>query len=97
MRSDLGVDTALGNTLIEVKVGIADLRAVRMALVQLAYRMARQPSSRGFLVLADVSVPPERLREEWKRTASVLRSDLHERISLYVLEGGTIHRDPSRP
>jgi hypothetical protein len=97
MSSNLGVDASNGDTLIEVKVGVSDLRTVRMALVQLAYRTARQPSSRGFLVLADVSLPPERLREEWQRTASVLRPDLHERISLYILEGERfvgIPRDP---
>src|SRR5450755_2184808 len=97
MHSNVGADAVAGDTLVEVKIGVADLRTVRMALVQLAYRTARQPASRGFLVLADVSVPPERLREEWQRTASVLRPDLHERISLYILEGERfvgIPRDP---
>jgi hypothetical protein len=97
MPSDLGVDAVFGDTMVEVKIAVTDLRAVRIGLMQLAYGMARQPSSRGLLVLADVSVPSDRLREEWQRTMAILRPDLNERISLCILEGNRfvgLPRDP---
>jgi hypothetical protein len=81
---DLGVDAVVGDKLIEVKVGVAGLRSVRMGLMQLAYGLAQQPKSHGFLVLVDGGVTLDRLREEWQRAASVLRPTLRDRLSLCI-------------
>jgi hypothetical protein len=81
---DLGVDAIVGDTLIEVRAGVAGLRSVRMGLMQLAYGLAQEPRSRGVLVLPDTSVTLERLREEWTRTVSVLRPDFRNRLSLCI-------------
>ena len=93
----LDVDAVVGDKLIEVKIGVAGLRSVRLGLMQLAYGMAEESTYHGFLVLADASVTVERLRQEWKRAVSVLRPDLRSRLHLCVAEGDRfigIPRDP---
>jgi hypothetical protein len=82
---------------IEVKDGVSGLRSVQVGLMQMAYALARQPKRRGILLLRDVSVSLQRLREEWGRAASVLRPDLLHRLSIGVDQGGQfvgIPRDP---
>jgi len=93
----LSVDAGVGNRLIEVKVGVAALRTIRMGLMQLAYNLSQRPSFQGFLVLPDVTVTRKRLEEEWQLAASVLRPDLLGRLSLCMSDGDHfvgIPRDP---
>lgn len=92
-----GVDAEIGHRLIEVKSGVAALRTVRMALMQLAYSMAERPGSAGFLVLPDIRMTPQRLREEWRAASSVLRPEIAERMTVCVIDGDRcrgIPRDP---
>jgi hypothetical protein len=86
-RNDKGRDAAVGDRLIDVKAGVSGLRSVQVGLMQMAYALARQPKRRGFLVLTDVSVGLERLRDEWQRAASVLRPDLLSRLSICIDQG----------
>ncbi len=87
----------MGHRLIEVKCGVAALRTVRMALMQLAYYMAARPGSEGILVLPDIRVTRQRLQEEWRAASSVLRPEIAERITVCVIDGDRfpgIPRDP---
>jgi hypothetical protein len=93
----LSVDAEVGNRLIEVKVGVAALRSVRMGLMQVAYELSQRSSFQGFLVLPDVTVTRKRLEEEWQIAASVLRPDLMKRLILCISDGDHfvgIPRDP---
>ena len=99
-KSDNGADAQRASKLIEVKAGVSGLRSVQAALMQMAYALARQPKRRGVLVLTDVSVGVQRLRDEWQRAASVLRPDLLSRLSICVDQGDRfvgIPRDPDVP
>ena len=91
------VDAEVGNRLIEVKVGVTDLRNVRMGLLHLAYVLGQRPGFEGFLVLPNAKVTRKRLEEEWQLAASVLRPDLLDLLSLCISDGDHfvgIPRDP---
>ncbi len=97
-RSDYKADAVVGNRLIEVKTGVSALRSIRTDLMQLAYATARLPKVEAFLVLPHVTVTRERLEEEWRLAASVLRPELLGRISLCLVDQDRfigIPRDPS--
>ena len=94
---NLGVDAEVGHRLIEVKIGAAALRSIRMSLMQLAYVMAVRPGAEGFLVLPDVKVTQERLQREWQLAASVLRPELSDRLSLCISEGDGFIGIPRTP
>jgi hypothetical protein len=79
-----GLDAEVGHRLVEVKAGVAALRSVRNALMQLAYAMTKRPGSEAFLVLLDTAVTRERLQREWELAAAVLRPELLERLSLCI-------------
>ncbi|MGD0904438.1 MAG: hypothetical protein ABR924_15985 [Terracidiphilus sp.] len=96
-RKFAGVDAEIGNRLIAMKPRVAALRSVRVALMQLAYALAERPASAGFLVLPDVSVTPERLRDEWRLASSVLRSDVLNRLSICTGEAEHLVGIPQDP
>lgn len=68
-----------------------------MGLMHVAYTLARQPKRRGVLLLQDVSVSLQRLRDEWGRAASVLRPDVLHRLSICVDQGGRFVGIPHDP
>jgi hypothetical protein len=96
-RHDIGVDHEIGHRLIEVKIGVAGLRSVRMGLMQLAYALIERPQSEGYLVLSEVAITPERLEQEWKHAAAVLRPETLDRIVLCVEAAGQITGIPRPP
>ena len=81
------VDAQVGNRLIDVKMGVTDLRNVRMGLLHLAYVVSQRSGFEGFLVLPNVEVTRNRLEDEWQLAASVLRPDILERLSICIGEG----------
>ena len=83
---DLGIDAEVGNRLIQVRIGVAALRSVRLGLMQLAYALSERRGFTGFLVLADPSVTRKRLQSEWQLAASVLRPEVSNRIILCILK-----------
>ena len=96
-KSDSGADGADASELIELKAGVSGVRSVQVALMEMAYALARQPKRRGVLVLTHASVGIQRLRDEWQRAASVLRPELLNRLSICVDQGERfvgIPRDP---
>jgi hypothetical protein len=96
---DLGIDAEVGNRLIQVRIGVAALRSIRLGLMQLAYALSERRDSTGFLALVDTTVTRKRLQREWQQAAAVLRPELSERITLCILNGGTficIPRDPDQ-
>ena len=96
-HTDLRVDAEVGHRLIEVKVGVTDLRNVRMGLMHLAYVVSQRSGFEGFLVLPNATVTRNRLEQEWQLAASVLRPDLIDRLSLCMGESDHfigIPRDP---
>jgi hypothetical protein len=94
---DFGVDAEVGHWLIEVKIGVAGLRSVRMSLMQLAYALAERPDSEGILVLSDVAITRERLQREWQHATSVLRREMLDRLVLCIEEHGEISGIPRTP
>ena len=94
---DLGIDAEIGHRLVDVKIGVAGLRSVRMGLFQLAYALADRPNSEGFLVLSDVAITRERLEREWQHAASVLRPEMLNRLSLCIEENGHFSGIPRNP
>jgi hypothetical protein len=95
--SDLGIEAEVGNRLIEVKIGVAGLRSVRLGLMQMAYALAERPQSKGYLVLSQVGITRERLLKEWKYAEAVLRPETLERMVLCIEEGGKIGGIPQTP
>jgi hypothetical protein len=87
---DLDIDAEVGHRLIEVKIGAAGVRGVRMGLMQLAYALAKRPGSEGILVLSDPVITEERLRKEWERAANVLRSEVMNRLILCTEKQGRV-------
>jgi hypothetical protein len=86
----LGIDAEVGHRLIEVKIGAAGIRGVRMGLMQLAYALAKRPETEGILVLSDAAITEERLLEEWKQAATVLRADVMNRLTLCIEKEGRV-------
>lgn len=96
-KHDLTVDAEVEHRLIEVKIGIAGLRNVRLGLMQLAYALTERPDSDGYLVLSDVEVTWERLEAEWKKAAAVLRPEHLARMTLCIEQEREIRGIPRTP
>jgi hypothetical protein len=97
LRQITGADAEIGHRLISVNAGVAALRTVRVGLMQLAYAVAKRPGSVGLLVLPDVSVTTERLRDEWQLASSVLRPEVLNRMSICIGEGANWIGIPNDP
>ncbi|HTM58435.1 MAG TPA: hypothetical protein VL123_08480 [Candidatus Udaeobacter sp.] len=80
-------DAEIDGHLVEVKFGVTALRSIREGLLQLAYAMAERPDRSALLILPDVSITRERLDQEWRRAASVLKPGLARRLTLCVPNG----------
>ncbi|EEF58208.1 hypothetical protein [Pedosphaera parvula] len=91
------VDARVGNALIEVKFGVDALRTVRTSLMEVAYAVGEDPVARGYVVLADSPITRERLWDEWKRAATVLRKDVLHRLTICLHTGGRISGIPHDP
>ena len=91
------VDARLENTLVDVKFGVDSLRTLRTSLVLVAYPLGENPACVGYLVLVDSSISPERLAEEWRRVASILREDVLARLSICLPSGGGFTGIPREP
>lgn len=94
---DFVIDAEVGNRLIEVKIGVAGLRNVRLGLMQLAYALTERPHSEGYMLLSDVEVTWERLETEWQKAAAVLRKEPLARMVLCVEAKGEIRGIPRTP
>ena len=90
------VDVRIGNMLIEVK-RIDAIRTLQTSLIQLAYHVGSDPASHGYLLLVDSPITRDRLREEWERTALVLRKDILDRITICFEENDSIVGIPRDP
>ena len=91
------VDARVGNSLIEVKFGVDALRTLRTSLMQVAYPVGEAPALQGYVILVDSPITMERLRDEWKRAATVLREDVLHRLDHLHPNGRSFHRNSARP
>ncbi len=91
------VDARVGNALIEVKFGVDSLRSIRTSLMQVAYPVGEEPAAHGYVVLVDSPITEKRLRDEWERTATVLREDVLDRLTICLQMEGHIIGIPSDP
>ena len=89
-HGNLGIDADLGDRLVEVKIKAAGARGIRMGVMQLAYALAKRPGVEGILILSEPEITDERLKEEWDRAASVLRSEVLRRLILCTEKDGRI-------
>jgi len=87
---NIGVDAEVGHRLIEVKIKATGVRGVRIGVMQLAYAVAKRPGAEGVLVLSDPAITDERLHEEWARAATVLRSEVMDRMVLCTEKEGRV-------
>jgi hypothetical protein len=91
------VTVRVGNAFIDVKFRVDALRTIRASLMQVAYAVGASPHHQGYVVLVDAPITAESLREEWKRTATILRDDVLRRLTLCLQHEGRfigIPRDP---
>jgi hypothetical protein len=89
IKHTLGVNAEVGNTLIEVKVGVRAVRNLRTGVMDLAHRLTQKNAQqRALLVLADPQITQERLEREWRAAQETLRPEVMERISLVVFKDG---------
>lgn len=91
------VDARVGNSLIEVKFGVDALRTIRTSLMQVAYPVGEDPALRGYVILVDSPITAERLRDEWKRAATVLRDDVLHRLTICIQKEGRFTGIPHDP
>lgn len=88
LAEDYTPDGRFANWLIEVFPG-SSLRDLRMAVLQLAYRISQDDAQdlRGMVVLVDSRIRPSTSSAEMRRLRAVLRPDLADR--LVVVNGAT--------
>ena len=86
-RAGSGVRAPADDVIIEVQLGVAGLRSVRVGLMHLAFEMSQRPKAHGYLVLPDTTITFERLGDEWMRAISVFQPDLVKRMNLCVRRG----------
>jgi hypothetical protein len=91
------VDARVGNALIEVKFGVDALRTFRTSLMQVAYPVGEEPATHGYVVLADSPITEERLRDEWRRAASVLRPEVLNRLTICLYSQEQVRGIPQNP
>ncbi len=96
-HSDPDVDARVGNAVIKVNFRVDALRTLRTSLMQVAYPVGEDPAARGYVVLANSSISEERLRHEWDRAASVLRSDVLQRLTICLQTSDHILGIPHDP
>ena len=87
----------IGKKLIEVKFGVDSLRTIRTSMMQVAYPLSEDPACEGYVVLADSPIKIDRLRDEWERTASILRENVLHRLTLCLLQEGRFRGVPRDP
>jgi hypothetical protein len=83
---EISTPRAKNGPLIEVISGVAGVRSIRTALVQLAYSLAERRDSEAFLVLPEIKITRERLEEEWRLAASVLQPAVASRLNICIYE-----------
>jgi hypothetical protein len=73
---------------VEIKHGLRATRALREALVTLAYAISDAPEKQALLVLSEPLISPARLHEEWRLVRSVFRPEVMARLFLVVVREG---------
>jgi hypothetical protein len=96
-RHQTDLDAQVGKPVIEVKFGVDALRTIRTSIMQLAYAIARQPRSEGFLVLVDSTITEERLRDEWQSARAVLKPTILRRLAVCIAQEGRYVGIPHHP
>lgn len=81
-------DTKIGNTLVEVMVGLSAVRHLRAGLMNLACELIQHPDQRGMLVLAASRISAERLNTERELASRAFRGEISGRLSLVLSENG---------
>lgn len=92
-----GFPSQVGNALIVIKLRADALRTLRTSIMGLAYTLAREPHSVGYLVLAESAITPERVHGEWLRAESVLRTDVLRRLTICLEHDGRYLGFPEDP
>lgn len=90
-------DAKAGPYFVEVKHELRSTRALRDAMAQLAYLLARSPEMGGLLVLSEPLVSQERLTDEWRLMQTVFLPDVMRRASLVVIREGQYFGLPELP
>lgn len=91
------VDARVGNDLVEVKFGVDAIRTLRTSLMQVAYPVSEDPALHGYVVLVNSAIAVERVGEEWRRTWSVLRPEVQERLTICLMSDDHITGIPRDP
>lgn len=88
------LDAQVGNLIIEVKSGVRGALAIRDGFWRLATELARVPELRALLVLDRPGVGPDRIAEEERQAAAVLRPGVGGRIRVVVVRDPGLHDFP---
>ena len=90
-----GPDGRVGNTIIEVKSGVRNVRTLQEGLWNLAERLAADPRTSGILFLDRSSISPSRLESELRRAESIVRPDVWRRIRVLPDKTGDLSEIPT--
>tara|TARA_R100000027_G_scaffold64353_1_gene57747 strand:+ start:2555 stop:3610 length:1056 start_codon:yes stop_codon:yes gene_type:complete len=80
-------DARFGNTVLEYKRGIKDVRMLRDSLTQLAMTVGHDPMIYGILLLDEPKISADRIQGEWEGFRSIIRDEITDRLSLFPKYG----------
>lgn len=80
-------DARIGDTVVEYKGGLREVRVLRDALTQLAMTVHGDPTVYGLLLLDDPKISADRIKEEWEGFRAIMRDEIGERLSLFPKYG----------
>ncbi|MFP4492699.1 MAG: hypothetical protein ACLFRP_02265 [Puniceicoccaceae bacterium] len=80
-------DARVGETIVEYKSGIKEVRVLRDSLTQLAMTVGRDPRISGLLLLDEPKISADRIQEEWEGFRAIMRNEIGRRLSLFPKYG----------
>lgn len=82
--------------LVEVTCGLTSVRALRTALLDLAYQLgAKRQAESAILVLSEPKMTEARLDEEWRSASATFKPQISDRLIMVLLKGEQIRTWPA--
>ncbi len=82
------IDTIIDNTYIEKKFNLADVRALRNHLLEMAYILTEKSDNQSLLVLIDSKITEPRILREWHRAKRTIRPEIIRRLNIAIYHAG---------
>lgn len=86
LRARRSADHEVGEYRVEIKAGVHAVSGLRNALVEVAYAVVEEPSTKWLLVLLDPAITAERVSAELARARTVMVPAILDRLTVVIAD-----------